>query len=978
MHSVVIRALLCLIVTSVGTLAHAAEVPADCHCPEPKIYSREPTAQVVALFTAARVGDETSFDRLVNEIAALDEYAIEGKPLISYLLWPSPDFITAQRDLEPRTSEDLARIREQHASTLPAKTRMLKRALEHGASAVDASMEAPLPPLHLALVFGTPEMVKLLLAAGADPNQRGGTDNQTPIEFALGDGMFQRMSALPRLVDREQLSQMLLQLLQAGATRPFAIADEYLAEQSDGTIDRPAADYLLWPALAELTSGSEILEAFTRTGTSPALDPQSTSALAHAARAGNLAAVKWLKQQLPRTMPIEDPIHDGTMELDLWLNAAIWALHPDPREPSRTDAILDELLVKEMPWEQGHSGYYMGLSAFRYPEVPSSIGGETLLHHLVELRRADWLRRLHAWGVPMDASSGTTALTEAVRNVDLEMARLLLELGADPMAGERLDDSPLFVALHPYENDLDTHIVNPELVRLLVANLRPDQRARLDEQPPIAKLLHNTPVDAQLVRELVGAGLKPRFLDGSAIAGAIRADDATLIGDLLDAGIKIKERQPSADSLVPTDASTLLSAIAWYRIDLLPRLILAGADPNHVDSSGMTPVNAAILSGDLAVLESLITSGGRLADRPATFTYSRLTPLDYAVASGNLDMLKRIQAQSESSLASTCLRETELLLRTVIHSEDSYWRELEALGFTNAEVRNRECADAEPIAQRLMLALLHMPEELQIGWRFERLAHRLRSLNPSRTQLDAIVPEYELSLIAVAQRSARPDLMAALIGAGATPLDPPSTRPASNGDKRIQKQLVGHYYLHGVTEVGSEILLRADGRFQYMLAYGAFDETAAGTWQVRGGKVMLESESSGAPAGSPYEVLNVAQGTSDDIVIRASDPIGPASETWITALGCTTGEAAHGALESGRWNGQIEGPLCHFIFNNPHVNGGRAFAYEIPPAQRAQREFELVVDANVQPPPSFSTELTIEGDELVIALGGRPMRYRRH
>jgi hypothetical protein len=51
--------------------------------------------------------------------------------------------------------------------------------------------------------------------------------------------------------------------------------------------------------------------------------------------------------------------------------------------------------------------------------------------------------------------------------------------------------------------------------------------------------------------------------------------------------------------------------------------------------------------------------------------------------------------------------------------------------------------------------------------------------------------------------------------------------------------LAGHYYLQGVMEVGSELLLKADGRFQYMLAYGALDELASGCWTRHGGMVTL-------------------------------------------------------------------------------------------------------------------------------------------
>ncbi|CAN2534927.1 hypothetical+protein [Methylocapsa aurea] len=51
--------------------------------------------------------------------------------------------------------------------------------------------------------------------------------------------------------------------------------------------------------------------------------------------------------------------------------------------------------------------------------------------------------------------------------------------------------------------------------------------------------------------------------------------------------------------------------------------------------------------------------------------------------------------------------------------------------------------------------------------------------------------------------------------------------------------LAGHYYLSGVMETGSELLLRPDGRFDYMLAYGALDELASGCWSRKGDMVTL-------------------------------------------------------------------------------------------------------------------------------------------
>lgn len=52
----------------------------------------------------------------------------------------------------------------------------------------------------------------------------------------------------------------------------------------------------------------------------------------------------------------------------------------------------------------------------------------------------------------------------------------------------------------------------------------------------------------------------------------------------------------------------------------------------------------------------------------------------------------------------------------------------------------------------------------------------------------------------------------------------------------------GHYYLHGVMEVGSELLLQPDGKFKWMLAVGALDQYAEGTWWKNGGCIGLKPE----------------------------------------------------------------------------------------------------------------------------------------
>lgn len=67
-----------------------------------------------------------------------------------------------------------------------------------------------------------------------------------------------------------------------------------------------------------------------------------------------------------------------------------------------------------------------------------------------------------------------------------------------------------------------------------------------------------------------------------------------------------------------------------------------------------------------------------------------------------------------------------------------------------------------------------------------------------------------------------------------------ATTTAAHADRPAS--LVGHYYLGGVRETGSELLLTADGQFQWYLTYGAVDLFAEGTWDRQGNVVTLTAQ----------------------------------------------------------------------------------------------------------------------------------------
>ncbi|TPJ79226.1 hypothetical protein [Mesorhizobium sp. B2-6-2] len=65
------------------------------------------------------------------------------------------------------------------------------------------------------------------------------------------------------------------------------------------------------------------------------------------------------------------------------------------------------------------------------------------------------------------------------------------------------------------------------------------------------------------------------------------------------------------------------------------------------------------------------------------------------------------------------------------------------------------------------------------------------------------------------------------------------TPVAANACQPGDARLAGHYYLNGVMEVGSELLLKKDGSFEFALAYGANDQYGKGCWVRKGSTVEV-------------------------------------------------------------------------------------------------------------------------------------------
>ncbi|MBO9695195.1 MAG: hypothetical protein J7499_03265 [Sphingopyxis sp.] len=78
---------------------------------------------------------------------------------------------------------------------------------------------------------------------------------------------------------------------------------------------------------------------------------------------------------------------------------------------------------------------------------------------------------------------------------------------------------------------------------------------------------------------------------------------------------------------------------------------------------------------------------------------------------------------------------------------------------------------------------------------------------------------------------------------------------------------VGEYSLAEGPDVGGGLLIRNDGRFQYMLAAGALDERAEGRWEARGDTVCLTTDPKPVPPTMEKGPLGEIDGAVPTIVV---------------------------------------------------------------------------------------------------------------
>ena len=187
------------------------------------------------------------------------------------------------------------------------------------------------------------------------------------------------------------------------------------------------------------------------------------------------------------------------------------------------------------------------------------------------------------------------------------------------------------------------------------------------------------------------------------------------------------------------------------------------------------------------------------------------------------------------------------------------------------------------------------------------------------------------------------------------------------------QDLAGSYVLHGQMEMGSELLLKPDGKFEFMLAYGAADYWAKGTWKRDGNRVILHSA---AKKEEPFKLLRSEAGKPGQIRIWVMGQNGKGVENIDVHL--TGGDKPLEARTDG------DGLA---VFPDSAKAKGIAFevrVYQVEtapyPIDAAHKDYYYEINGDNITQVFFTDEpLSIDGSNLILTHWGsdHPMRYEK-
>ncbi|MET0364661.1 MAG: hypothetical protein ABW169_08395 [Sphingobium sp.] len=191
--------------------------------------------------------------------------------------------------------------------------------------------------------------------------------------------------------------------------------------------------------------------------------------------------------------------------------------------------------------------------------------------------------------------------------------------------------------------------------------------------------------------------------------------------------------------------------------------------------------------------------------------------------------------------------------------------------------------------------------------------------------------------------------------------------------------VVGRWRAAEGPEMASQLELTADGRFRYMLSYGALDEEAQGRWSRTGTLVGLTTEPQPKPSAILLDSLSPTErdGAALFLIVRGpGDPMGKGIAGIDFRIEFDSGDPVEGYTQDYGWQADnLAGrtPLWVQLFEPIHGISSDRIA--IP---RGTRAMEFRFEVNDLGIADFrATPVLAEGDQLTLMHRMGTLHYRR-
>ena len=189
----------------------------------------------------------------------------------------------------------------------------------------------------------------------------------------------------------------------------------------------------------------------------------------------------------------------------------------------------------------------------------------------------------------------------------------------------------------------------------------------------------------------------------------------------------------------------------------------------------------------------------------------------------------------------------------------------------------------------------------------------------------------------------------------------------------LADDIAGHYVLSGVMEVGSELWLKPDGNFEWMLAYGAADYWAKGAWHRDGNAVILQSS---GHEEAPFRLLRSEAGKPGRIRVWVMGKNGKGVEhiTVYLQAGDKPLEATTDSDGAAVFPDAPDAKSVSFEIRVYETNAGPF------PLKATDKDYYYEIDGDAITQVLFKNErLAIDGNNLVMTHfdPNKPMRYEK-